>query len=224
MKQRGSNPHTCFQTGSDLPSRGDVGSLAPALVSGGHKGSIFFWALSEPLPFFFFVFCLSYLAWPPARPALLAGRGGQGQAVSLQAAMGRQRWVPAANEVDTLIMFSAPLSIPILRQEGDQTWADPSSSHGWRVGRGTPTWQEAEPVWGSPKAPDSPTPRARRNSCHSQPRHREDNMEGGCFVGWRRWTGSLLWAGMRRVGAAGSRRGQARVWANPCRRTSPRPF
>lgn len=109
--------------------------------------------------------------------------------------MGRQRWVPAANEVDTLIMFSALLSVPILRQEGDQMWADPSSSHGWRVGRGTPTWQEAEPVWGSPKAPDSPALRARRNSCHSQPRHREDSMGGGRFVGWRSWTlsESIVW-------------------------------
>lgn len=55
-------------------------------------------------------------------------------------------------DVDILIIFSAPLGIPGLRQECDETLADPFSSCGWRTGRGSWTWQKPQPVQGSPKA------------------------------------------------------------------------
>lgn len=94
--RQAATPITCVQAGSGLASRGDVGSLAPALVSGcegpaGTKAGSF--AEPDPSPFLFlFYFVLLFfffLSWPPARPALLAGRAGQGQAMLFASSHGK---------------------------------------------------------------------------------------------------------------------------------------
>lgn len=135
MKQCGSNPRTCFQTGSGLPSHGVVGLLAPALMRECTALAGTKYLFLSPFFIFFSFFSIFLISWPPARPALSAGRAGQGQATLFAGSHGRaaagdsgqrvcacqQLRVLSFADLDALIIFSASLSIPGVGQERDQT-------------------------------------------------------------------------------------------------------